>query len=174
MKAEFKLEGLDEVKKMFSSDLMRKTLRSTLDKSATEIKKEIVKDVAEKYDVAPKNVRDKINIQRTTQSALEVSLNIRSKRLSLLLFKARQAPKGVLANIKKGAVSFYKSAFIVAPWRKVMVRTGKKRLPIQHRAGPSPTEMIKTEPILKKIDEKWPQIMSRKFKEEVDRRMRSK
>ena len=39
LKMEAKLEGMDEVKKMFSNDLIRKTVRSSLDRTGTWWKK---------------------------------------------------------------------------------------------------------------------------------------
>jgi hypothetical protein len=174
MATEVKLEGLEEVKKMFSGDLMRKTLRSTLDKSATEVKKEIGEEVAGVYEIKPADVKKKIQVQRTTLTDLETSLNIRSERPSLVkMFKGRQASFGVLANVRKGSVSFYRSAFIVTAWHKAMIRRGRRRLPIDHRAGPSVTEMVNTGGIIKKIEGKWYGIVNRIFESEVERRMRS-
>jgi hypothetical protein len=171
-KAEFKIEGLEEIKKWFSKDLMRKTLRSTLDKSMTEIKGEIGNEVAEVYEIKPQDVKAKIEVKRTTQTELEATLNIHGEKPSLVTnFKGRQTPKGVIANVRKGSVSFYPHAFIVDKWHKAMIRTGRKRLPIQHRAGPSVTEMVSRPSIMSKIEAKASEIINKKFSEEVDKRM---
>jgi len=73
--------------------------------------------------------------------------------------------------VRKGSVSFYKSAFIVDRWRKVMIRKGRKRLPIEHRAGPSITEIVATERIMDKIKTKVSQVMNDLFPEEIKKRI---
>jgi hypothetical protein len=52
-----------------------------------------------------------------------------------------------------------------------MRRTGRKRLPIQHRAGPSVTEMAKQERIMSKVEEKIRKVMNDLFPEEIKKRI---
>lgn len=171
IKAEFELKGVKEALENFSSKKVKQAIRSTLDKTGTQAKKEIVDIVSSDYNIAPKDVRDAIKVERTTQTSLETRIKIASKKLSLLYFKARQAPRGVLANVRKGTVSFYKSAFIVDKWHKAMIRTGRKRLPIEHRAGPSVTQIVAMDKIMDRIKAKMSKIMNDMFLEEIKKRI---
>jgi len=70
IKAEFKLEGVKEALENFSSKKVQQAIRSTLDKTATQGKKEIVDLVSTQYNIAPKDVRDTIEVKRTTQTSI--------------------------------------------------------------------------------------------------------
>jgi hypothetical protein len=149
---------------------MRKSLRSTLDKSTTAARQEIVSGVTEKYNFKPADVRAAMVTLRTTQTDLETGVTIKSSRPSLAYFKAKQISSGVVAQVRKGTSSFYKSAFIVNKWNKAMIRKGKNRLPIEHRAGPSITEIVDKEPLLDKVKAAFESAFDRLFGEEINKR----
>jgi len=172
-KAEFKIEGLEEAKKLCSTSLMRKSLRSTLDKSTTKARQAIVKEVTSTHNIAGKDVRAAMTTLRTTADSLETGVQIKGPRLSLLYFKAKQGVLGVTAKVRKDHDSFYRSAFIVTKWGKVMVRTGKSRLPIQHKAGPSVPMIVDKEPLLNRVRDAFHAAFDRLFGEEVDKRTRA-
>lgn len=190
-KCDLKLEGLEELKQTLSSDLIRKAMRSALDRTGTYGKKELVNEVTAEYNISASDVRSKIEVVRTTQSALEVILKIASRKLSLVHFAARQAPRGVLVNIKKNRISFYESAWIdrvrqryvairkIRPWPPGVGR-GKKgkgmgidpqrtmKLKMKGLIGPSVTDMarvkfdaIKDRMIVFFKEEFWNQISKR-------------
>lgn len=172
MKAEFKLEGFDEVKKMVDSNLFRKALRSTLDRGTTKAKQEIVKAVSEAYHIQPKDVREVIAVRRTSMEKLETIIRVARKKLSLAYFRARQAPKGALANVRKAGVSFYPSAFVIRKYGgKVYRRKGAERFPIKHLAGPAVTEIVKMDKIMSRVKEKAYSTMNKLFHEEITKRI---
>jgi hypothetical protein len=168
------LKGVKEALEAFDPKIVKKAIRSTLDKTGTYGKKEIVETISSEYNIAPKDIRDKISVVRTTMESLETKLRIVSRKLSLVYFKARQAPKGVLANIRKSSLEFYKSAFVQTMptgFQGVFKRKTTKRYPIKHLAGPSVTEIVGSERIWTKITATVQDFMDRTFKDEIDKRI---
>lgn len=175
MKAEFKLEGVKEALEMVDSKKVRQAIRSTLDKTATQAKQEIVSAVSENYNIKPKDIRGVITVRRTTFERLETMIRIARKKLSLAYFKARQAPAGALANVRKSDISFYPRAFVIKKYGgKVYRRKGKERWPIQHLAGPAVTEIVKMDKIMNRVKERAYQTMQKLFPEEIKKRITGK
>jgi hypothetical protein len=110
--AKFELTGVKEALDTFSSKKVRQAIRSTLDKTGTFAKREIVTEVSSKYNIPAKDVRSHVDVIRTRIDDLETILHLKSLKYSLIYFNARQAPKGVLVNIRSGKLTFYAHAFI--------------------------------------------------------------
>ncbi len=64
---EFKLKGLDEAMKTFSSTVVSKAIRYALDRSGKQIKTEITREVSQGYNMKQADIRDKITIGRVAQ-----------------------------------------------------------------------------------------------------------
>jgi hypothetical protein len=165
-KCDLKLEGLEELRQTLSGDLIRKAMRSALDRTGTYGKKQLVDEVTSEYNVSTSDVRSKIEVIRTTQSAMEILLKTVSRKLSLTHFGARQAPKGVLVNIRRNQISFYEGAWVdrlrnryvairkIRPWPPGVGRGHKGRgrgvdprraakLRMKGLPGPSVTDMVR-------------------------------
>lgn len=173
LKMEAKLEGVEEFKKMVSADLFRKAMRSTLDKSGTQVKRLITDEITQEFNIKASDVRSKINVVRTTFQSLEMWIRIASTRLSLLYFGAVQTASGVSAFIRKGKVHSTPHGFIQtmrSGHRDAFARKGRKRLPIRTLGAPGVVELANT--VLKKpgIDEKLQGVMEQIFSDEVVKR----
>lgn len=187
--ARFELTGVKEALETFSSKKIRQAIRSTLDKTGTYAKKEIVDGITKDYNIAARDVRDKIEVQRTTQNSLETTLKIKSKKISLVHFGARQAPKGVVVFIKRGIPTVYMEAWVrdryvairkTRPWPKGVGR-GKKgkgqgvdperatKLKMKGLPGPSVTNLA--HPILDRIRSKIITFMQETFANEIKKRI---
>jgi hypothetical protein len=187
MKMSVEIKGLEEAKKMLSGDLMRKALRSTIDKAGTEGKRYMVGSVSSMYNVKAKDVRDAITVKRTTQTSLELFWKIKSKMLSLFAyFGARQDRSGVYVNVSRSHTKHIPGAFIATArrgnnpgWRGIMKRMGRTRYPLTSRdRGPAIPELIspKDAPptIWEATERRVRTFMSEEFWKQVQARMRVK
>ncbi|MBM4338804.1 MAG: hypothetical protein FJ110_04610 [Deltaproteobacteria bacterium] len=172
IKPSFELKGVKEALEQFDSKKVKAAIRSTLDRSATQGKQEIVKAVSDNYNIKPKDVRDVTEVQRTTQTALETKIRIARKKLSLAYFRARQTATGVVAHVRKSGASVYPSAFIIRKFGgKVFRRKTEKRFPIKHMAGPAVTEIVKLDNIMDKVQKRINESMQKLFPEEIKKRV---
>jgi len=168
----FELKGVKEALEQFDSKKITGAIRSTLDKSATQGKQQIVKAVSDNYNIKPKDVRDVVQVERTTQTALETKIHIARKKLSLAYFKARQTATGVVAHVRKSGASVYPSAFVVKRWGgKVFRRRGKKRFPLKTLSGPAVTEIVRLEHIMEKVQKRINESMEKLLPEEIKKRV---
>ena len=182
MDAKFELEGVKEALEMVSSDMARKAIRSALDKTGTFAKREITDGIIKEYNIKAKDVRSRIGIIRTKIDRLEVWLKIKSPQLSLLHFGARQAPMGVLVNIRRDKLTFISKAWLseryaairkIRPWLKG-TKDRQRYLKMKGLPGPSVPDMAKhtIERLTRTnilID-----FMKNTFDEELKKRMTSK
>jgi len=111
--AEINKNDLENLFKTYSRQLLKKAIRSALDRTGTWGKKYLVEDVTENYNLSSAKIRRAIEVKRTTQDKLEVSLKIRGPGLSILRdFNAWQDRIGIKANIKKAETYNVPHAFI--------------------------------------------------------------
>lgn len=142
--AEFKKSDIDNLLKNFSGSLVRKAVRSALDKTGTWGKKYIGDDVSTHYNLTSARVKKVIKVKRTTQTKMETSLNISGSGLSVLDdFKATQDSIGIRANISKQKEFRVPHAFInkarSSGKKVIMMRTGAKRYPTTGKPDRGPS-----------------------------------
>jgi hypothetical protein len=145
--AEIKKEDIQNLMKTFSGQLMRKAIRSGLDKTGTWGKNYLADDVSSNYNLTSARVKKAIKVKRTTMSNLETSLNITGKRLSILDdFKAWQDAIGIKAHVRRNTLTVTPHAFInrvrVSGKRVIMMRVGKERYPTTGKPGVGPSVPI--------------------------------
>lgn len=178
MDVKFELEGVKEALEMVSPDLARKAIRSALDKTGTFTKKEIIDGITGEYNIKAKDVRSRIEVIRTRIDRLEVWLKIKSPKLSLPHFGARQAPKGVLVNIRKDKLTFISEAWLreryaairkIRPWPKG-TKDRAKYLKMKGLPGPSVPDMAKH--TIKRLKNYYIVLnfMKQKFLDEIKKR----
>ena len=113
--AEFKKSDIDNLLKNFSGSLVRKAVRSAIDRTATWSKKEIIKNITGHYNISPTKVKSAITTERTKQNTLKTAINIRGVRLPIGdTFPVWQDSVGVKAQISKGEAWSYPHAFLQA------------------------------------------------------------
>jgi len=141
--AEFKKSDIDNLLKNFSGSLVRKAVRSALDKTGTWSKGYIADKVSEDYKLKSSNVKKAIKVNRTTQTKLSAELITKGTALTLIdNFNAIQDAVGVSATIRSGWVKQTPHAFINrarnSGKRVIMLRKGKKRYPTTGKPGYGP------------------------------------
>lgn len=145
--AEFNKADIEALKQTYSGDLIRKAIRSALDKTGTWGKNYLAGDVSSNYNLSASRVKKAIAVKRTTQTKNEVSLTISGKGLSVLDdFGAIQDTIGIKANISRGKVFSVPHAFINvgrgSGKRVIMLRKGSKRYPTTGKPGRGPSIAI--------------------------------
>ena len=189
LKFDVKLNGVKEALAMYDPKIVKQAIRSTLDKTGTQAKKEMVTLVTNQYNIAAKDVRAAIDVKRTTQTELSVGITIKGDKLQLLkYFKAVQGKWGVYVAIAKGHLTRIEHAFIQTArrgnnpgWRGVMLRKGgmtyerrpgrKKEQAFQGLPGPSIPDIIGSSKIIPKVEQKIQSIMQPVFEAEIEKRI---
>lgn len=141
MSAEINKEDIQALLKTYSSDLVRKAIRSALDRTGTWAKKYIANDVSGDFNISSARVRKAITVKRTTQSNLEVSLNVSGKGLSFINFGAYQDDIGVKVPFSKTKTYNYPHAFInkKSGQKFIAKRKTTKRYPLSGKPGRGPS-----------------------------------
>ena len=181
LKMEVKLEGLEEAKKMFSSELIRKATRSAIDRSATYGKKCIAESMPEYYHIKSRDVKAAIQIKRTTQRLNEADIITKGKPLKFVdYFHATQDRSGVSVNVAKDHVTRFPHAFMNIAGnsgkRVIMKRTGRNRYPTTGKKmiGASIPRLTGSAKIFDKVKEKILAHLPEEFKDQLEKRMRVK
>jgi hypothetical protein len=111
--AEIKKEDIDNVLKKFSSSLVRKAIRSAVDRTGTWGKNYIAEDVGANYNIPITKVKSAIKVERTRENSLASKIHISSQRKPLMEhFRAWQDSVGVKVAARKGTPYSYPHAFI--------------------------------------------------------------
>jgi len=189
LKFDLKLSGVKEALDMYDPKIVKQAIRSTLDKTGTQAKREMVALVTNQYNIAAKDVRAAIDVKRTTQTELSVGITIKGDKLQLLkYFKAVQAKTGVFVNIAKAHTTWIRHAFVQTArrgnnpgWRGVMLRKGgmtyerklgrKKEQAFHGLPGPSVPDVIGSSKIMPKVEQKIQSIMQPVFEAEIEKRI---
>jgi hypothetical protein len=179
-----KLEGVKEALEMFDPKTVKQAIRSTLDKTGTKAKQDIVGAISGMYYIKPKDVRDQITVQRTTSKEFLVGIWISMKRFQLFeYFKAFQDAAGIVVNISRVHTTHIPHAFIRATkagWKGVMVRRGRSRYPISGSVkaaglpGPAIAELAGAPKMIEDIKAKAAKNMEELFYQEIDARLAKK
>lgn len=144
MTAEISQEDIKSLLQTFSKDLIRKAIRSALDRTGTWAKSYIASDVSSNYNLSASKVKKAIDVSRTTQSSLEMSVTIKGASLSILGdFGAIQDRTGIKASISRTSVFSVPHAFINVARRGsgqfIGMRTGRSRYPTTGKPGRGPS-----------------------------------
>ena len=126
-----------------------KAMARTLTKVAKSGKSNSAKMIRETFTAKAAGIKKAITTTRAKPQRLVAYIKVKSKRLSLVHFGAKDKdPEGVVVEVrKKGKKIRIPSAFIAkasgSGANRVFVRVGKKRLKIRSLVGPSVTSMFK-------------------------------
>ena len=132
---------------------MQTVMSRAINKTATSVRAEVVREISKKVNLKQKDIRDDITISKATWTKWAASVNLSRRRHGLIRFGARQTSKGVSYKIEKAdGRKTIKHAFIAAPnfgenvWVRESVSGSDKlvpRLPIRRLQGPSIGEVFK-------------------------------
>jgi hypothetical protein len=142
--AQINQEDIRNLLQSYSSALVRKAVRSALDRTGTWGKNYLADDVSANYNLSNSRVKKAITVSRTTQTRLEVALNVKGAQLSILDdFGAIQDSAGISANISRTSVFRVPHAFINVARRGggrfIAIRTSRSRYPTSGKPGRGPS-----------------------------------
>jgi hypothetical protein len=144
MTAEINASDIKNLLQSFSGDLVRKSIRSGLDRTGTWAKNYIANDLSTNFNLKSSRIKQAIIVKRTTQTALEVTVNVKSSPLSMLGdFGAIQDATGIQVQFSRTERLHYPHAFINKARSSgkavIMKRVGPKRYPTTGKPGRGPT-----------------------------------
>ena len=167
-------------------DIADKALASALNKTVAQAKTAMSREIRGEFNLPAAKVNQALSITRARATRgrlqLEASLQSPTKRgrsLNLGAFKARQTRKGVTFQVsRQGARKLIPGSFLINGGKTVMIREGKKRLPIKALQTIDVAQMFNTRRInarvVRMIEDKLPQIMDNEVRFFTDRFNRGK
>ena len=157
-------------------DVAGKAMASALNKTVAQAKTAMSREIRAEFNISASKVGQALRINRARASgsrfALEASLESPAKRgrsLNIASFNARQTAKGVSFKIKKtGARKVIPGSFLINAGKTMMIRVGKRRLPIKALQTIDVASMFNTKRInakvLRFIEDKFPAIFANEAK----------
>jgi len=157
-------------------DVARKATASALNKTVAQAKTAMSREIRAEFMLPAAKVNQALRINRARaaggQFSLEASLESprqRGRSLNLANFAAKQTRRGVTFKVKRGGPrKLIPGAFLINEGKTVMIRTGKKRLPIKALQTIDVAQMFNTQRINGKvvsfIEEKFPELFANEAK----------
>lgn len=169
---EQELRRLDQFLKEMPRAVPR-ILRSSINRTTTALRRDILRMTTKEYRLQQKNIQSRVRLgARAEIRRLNRRITLKSRRIGLINFGARQNAKGVSAGIRRGGGrKLHRSAFIATGLsnnRHVFMRKGAKRLPIQTLYGPSMVDIWK-ETLETTLRPQASQTLTRVTREAIDR-----
>ena len=170
--------ALDAMRQDVAGQATARALNRTVEQAKTAMSREI----RQEFVLPASTVNASLVIKRASfkggsfnLEATLTSISDRGKRsLNLSHFQARQTAKGVTFKIKRnGPRQLIPGAFLINDGKTVMIRVGKKRLPIKPLQTINVAQMFNTKRInarvVQTIQDKFPEIFAREAKYYLDR-----
>jgi len=173
MKFNVKLENVEGLEKLLDEKIYRKALQRTIKRMGTKFKKRAMKEVRKTYNVKAKTLKAHIkeHMSKASNNGIEWRFSVTGRPVNLIHFGARQTSKGVSVKVKKGnGRRVIKSAFIAhdsGGHKRVFMRKGKERMPIESKSTLSYPQMFNKEIIdkaMKEVEENY----EKEFKHNLD------
>ena len=161
-----------ELSKAFDSKVFEKALRRTVKRMGTRFRKTAVKEVRQTYNVRAKKLKEYIKARtHYGKGGVEWRFRVSGKPMSLIHFSPRQTRQGVTVKVKKSeGRKMIKGAFLAndsGSHKRVFMRSGKARLPIESKHTISIPQMFNKE-ILKKAQKEVEENYEKEFKHNLD------
>jgi len=162
--------------KDLQADVARKATASALNKTVALAKTAMSREIRAEFVLSAGKVNEALRINRARASggqfALQASLESPSKRgrsLNLANFAAKQTAKGVSFKIKRaGKRQLIPGSFLINSGKTVMIRVGKRRLPIKALQTIDVAQMFNTKRInakvLQLIEQRFPDVFANEVK----------
>lgn len=143
IKVEINQEDIKNLLQAYSGSLVKKAIRSALDRTGTWGKNYLADLVSQNYNVKASEAKKTMIVIRSTQTNLSASVETKGRGLSLIdYFHAIQDPSGVTATIIPGWTKQTPHAFINrarnSRKRVVMLRKETRRYPTTGKPGWGP------------------------------------
>jgi len=173
MKFNVRLENVEGLEKLLDEKIYRKALQRTIKRMGTKFKNRAIKGVRKTYNVKAKTLKAHIkeHMSKASNNGIEWRFSVTGRPVNLIHFGARQTSKGVSVKVKKGSGRrVIKSAFIAhdnGGHKRVFMRKGKERMPIEAKSTLSYPQMFNKEIIdkaMKEVEENY----DKEFKHNLD------
>ena len=162
-------------------DVAQQATARALNRTIEQAKTAMSREIRSEFVLPASTVNQALRITRARASAgtvnLAASLESPAKRgrsLNLAHFQARQTSKGVTFKVSRsGPRKLIPGSFLINGGKTVMIRVGKKRLPIKALQTIDVAQMFNTKRInarvLQVINDRFPTIFEREVKFYTDR-----
>lgn len=163
-------------------DIAQQATARALNRTVEQAKTAMSKEIRAEFVLPASTVNQSLRITRAKAKGglfnLEAELSSISqpgkRALNLAHFQARQTAKGVTFKVsRKGPRKLIPGAFLINGGKTVMIRVGRKRLPIKALQTINVAQMFNTKRInakvLQVINERFPTIFDREVKFYTDR-----
>ena len=162
-------------------DVAKQATARALNATVAQAKTAMSREIRAEFVIPAAKVNEALRINRARASngaySMEASLESPSKRgrsLNLSNFQARQTAKGVTFKVSRGGPrKLIPGSFLINGGKTVMIREGKKRLPIKALQTIGVASMFNTKRINAKVvqlvNERFPVIFAREAKFYTDR-----
>lgn len=147
---------------------------SALNRSMTQVVKQIHKDVGAAYTVSKKDFKSSTSRIRAKTADLNTATTVKGRPLPIEKFKVKSSKsQGVRATVKKGSLKAVMNAFVVdLHGEKVFKREGKRRLPINRLHSISAPQMADDKTNVDMFKREAPVEFERYLNAAVDRILR--
>ncbi len=173
MKFNVRLENIEGLERLLDEKIYRKALRRTIKRMGAKFKNRAIKEVRKTYNVKAKTLRRHIKerMSGSDGGSVEWRFTVTGRPVNLIHFGARQMRKGVSVKVKKGSGrKVIKSAFIARDsggHKRVFMRKGKERLPIEAKSTLSYPQMFNKD-IIDKATKEVEENYGKEFEHNLD------
>lgn len=164
-----KIKGIEQLIGFFKPAKQRQIIKNTVNKLATDAKRETVKNITTNYNLSSRVVGPRLIIKRASVYDLIARIyDIKNRRLGFTSFKrTKQTREGISAEIRKGSRKTYPEkgsggAFIRRPVgntyrrQKGQPRTASKALPLLRETRLAyPLKALKAQTIAQMASGEW-------------------
>jgi len=162
-------------------DVARQATARALNTTVAQAKTSMSREIRQEFMITAGKVNESLRVNKASafkgELRLQASLESPAKRgrsLNVAAFGARQTKKGVTIKIKRnGPRILIPGAFMINQGRTVMIRTGKRRLPIKAIQTIDVGQMFNTKRINQKVQafmlDKFPELFTREAKFYTDK-----
>lgn len=154
-------------------------LQRALNRAASNVKTNLVKQATEQYTIKAKDVRETIKIYNANTQNIMAVVESKGRRIPLINFNVRprnyspKAPPKVLqVEVKRDGLKSLHGAFIntgKSGKQHVLKRTGESRYPIHIKYGPSVPEMLGNKNIKEYVEQEAYKMLDKRIEHEINR-----
>lgn len=167
--------------KRMQDDVATQATARALNRTLEQAKTAMSKEIRAEFVLPAAKVNEALRINRARASGGNVSMvaslespSKKGRSLNLANFQARQTAKGVTFKVSKaGPRKLIPGSFLINGGKTVMIRVGKKRLPIKALQTIDVAQMFNTKRInarvVNTIKDRFPMIFEREAKYYTDR-----
>lgn len=175
-------ENVRELQKLFSSspEKVNKILSRAVNRTVSNVKSNIGKEVRKKYLIKAADVKESLHITQATANKPVALVRSTGKKIDLTKFRLR--PEALFAGehdyyiqvLKDGGMKEVPGFAAKAPSWGLFRRTGAARFPIARMMGPSVPEMIGRPDVMEYIEKQGNDMLNKRVAHEIEHLMEAR